>query len=53
MHRTGKTGVKTEIYLFAFGKNLRRFHKIYWEHRYEEEKKLKELLKFARSVIPA
>ena len=53
MHRTGKTGVKTEIYLYAFGKNLRRFHSIYWEHRHEEEKKLKELLKFAHSVMPA
>ena len=53
MHRTGKSGVKTEIYLYSFGKNLRRFHSIYWEHRNEEEKKLQGLLEFARSVMPA
>ena len=53
MHRIGKSGVKTEIYLYSFGKNLRRFHSIYWDNRNEEEKKLQELLEFARSVMPA
>ncbi|MGD7407606.1 hypothetical protein ACQCP7_26425, partial [Ralstonia pseudosolanacearum] len=53
LHRTGESGVKTEIYLYALGRNLRRFHKLYWERRREAEKKAAKLIEFARSVMPA
>ena len=30
MRRVGESGVKTEIYMYALGKNMRRFHLLYW-----------------------
>lgn len=31
MRRIGESGVKTEIYMYALGKNMRRFHLLYWD----------------------
>jgi hypothetical protein len=53
MHRVGESGVKTEIYLYSIGRNIRRFHKLYWKRRREEEKKVNQLLEFVRSVSPS
>jgi hypothetical protein len=49
MRRVGESGVKTEIYMYALGKNMRRFHLLYW-NRVRENRvsgpKVAELMDF-------
>ena len=44
MRRIGETGVKTEIYMYALGKNMRRFHLLYWKRKDEEQAKVEKLM---------
>ena len=46
MHRVGESGVKTEIYMYALGKNMRRFHMLYWERARKTMEKGQKLLDF-------
>ena len=50
LRRTGQSGVNLEILLYAIGKNMRKFCQIYYEKIVPENKKLKQLINFARSV---
>ena len=53
MRRIGETGVKTEIYMYALGKNMRRFHLLYWKRKDEEQAKVEKLMKFVNQHRPA
>jgi len=50
MRRVGESGVKTEIYMYALGKNMRRFHLLYWNRvraNRVDGPKVAELMDFA------
>lgn len=49
MRRTGESGVKTEIYMYAYGRNLRRFHQIYTR----QVRKARELVQSVQKYMPA
>ena len=53
MRRIGETGVKTEIYLYALGKNMRRFHLLYWKRADENKAKVSKLMGFISQHRPA
>jgi hypothetical protein len=53
MRRIGETGVKTEIYLYALGKNMRRFHLLYWKRVDENKAKVSKLMGFISQHRPA
>lgn len=53
LRRIGESGVKMEIYLYAYGKNLRRFHDIYWKKKTLERESLNNLIGFARKHKPS
>ena len=51
LRRRGESGVKVEIYAYALGKNMRRFHKLYWQavERMENlQEKADSLIAFVR-----
>ena len=51
LRRRGESGVKVEIYAYALGKNMRRFHKLYWqavERKENLQEKADSLIAFVR-----
>ena len=53
LRRIGESGVKMEIYLYAYGKNMRRFHEVYWKKKTLERESLSNLIEFARKHKPS
>ena len=53
LHHIGSSGVNLEIYLYAYGKNMRRFHQLLTKKKENEKEALKKLTAFVKEHRPS